>query len=250
MDKSNYNQNLYCKIICLVSSICIALGLIISGYYIGNGYAAARKIKYVTVKGLSEREVQADTSILSLSFSATSEDLMVAQTKIEKDTKKIIDFLISNGFTNDEIEIGQTTVIDKAAQQYTDAAVTTNRFIISSTVTLYSKKVELTKETSYKTGELIRNGVILGNANYNYQGPKFILTNIHSIKKDMLAEATQNAKVAAQEFAKNSESTVGNIKEASQGILVIHDKNSEFNVDQDINKVVRIVSTITYFLED
>ena len=60
----------------------------------------------------------------------------------------------------------------------------------------------------------------------------------------MIAEATKNAREAADRFAADSHSEVGKIKTASQG---------QFSIDDTSNpsvKKVRVVSTIVYYLED
>ena len=67
----------------------------------------------------------------------------------------------------------------------------------------------------------------------------------------MLADATQNAKKAAEEFAKNSHSKVGKIRHANQGVFSIlpREQTSSSYEAQQINKTVRVVSTVEYWLD-
>ena len=62
----------------------------------------------------------------------------------------------------------------------------------------------------------------------------------------MIAEATKNAREAANKFAEDSESKLGKIKSAYQGQFSIEDRD---NYTPYI-KTVRVVTTLTYFLED
>ncbi len=66
----------------------------------------------------------------------------------------------------------------------------------------------------------------------------------------MLAEATKEAKEAAQEFATNSGSSVGKMRRANQGVFQILPGNRT-QEDQVFfpEKIVRIVSKVDYFLE-
>ena len=67
----------------------------------------------------------------------------------------------------------------------------------------------------------------------------------------MLEAATKNAREAALEFAKSSHSKVGKIHQANQGVFNIlpRDDTAMAVESQQINKKVRVVSTIEYFLE-
>ena len=67
----------------------------------------------------------------------------------------------------------------------------------------------------------------------------------------MLEEATKNARDAALEFAKSSHSKVGKIHQANQGVFSILPRDDTANAiaSQQINKKVRVVSTVEYFLE-
>ena len=66
----------------------------------------------------------------------------------------------------------------------------------------------------------------------------------------MLADATKNAKEAALQFAKSSDSKVGKIKHANQGVFSIlpSEQTASATETTQIDKKVRVVSTIEYWL--
>jgi uncharacterized protein len=68
---------------------------------------------------------------------------------------------------------------------------------------------------------------------------------LNEIKPEMIEAANLNARKAAEQFANDSHSKLGTIKTASQGLFTIEDANS--NTPQI--KVVRVVTTIQYYLE-
>ena len=68
--------------------------------------------------------------------------------------------------------------------------------------------------------------------------------------RDMLREAAKNARIAASEFASNAEVKVGGIRTARQGGFIIRDAGSESMDSYKIEKDVRVVTTITFFLTD
>jgi len=66
----------------------------------------------------------------------------------------------------------------------------------------------------------------------------------------MLSEATKNARIAANEFAKNAGVKVGGIRDARQGSFYIRDVGEEYEDTKKIEKTVRVVTTITFYLTD
>ena len=61
----------------------------------------------------------------------------------------------------------------------------------------------------------------------------------------MIEEATRNAREAAEKFAKDSDSKLGKIKTAQQGLFTIEDRDSY----TPYIKKVRVVTTVDFFLE-
>lgn len=66
----------------------------------------------------------------------------------------------------------------------------------------------------------------------------------------MIAAATANARAAAEQFAHDSRSTLGGIRQASQGVFVILPRDQAPGVSEEsqMHKAVRVVSTVQYFL--
>jgi hypothetical protein len=92
---------------------------------------------------------------------------------------------------------------------------------------------------------LIGQGIVLSQTNY-WQQAEYLYTSLNDIKPVMIEEATKNARQAAGKFAVDSDSKVGKIKKASQGLFTI--------TNRDMNsphiKKVRVVSTIEFYLDD
>jgi hypothetical protein len=69
---------------------------------------------------------------------------------------------------------------------------------------------------------------------------------LNEIKPEMVEEATRNAREVAQKFAADSDSKLGKIRRASQGQFSI----SARDANNPHIKIVRVVSTIEYYLSD
>ena len=227
----------------------IALGLLFVGFFPGYYYYHS-KFNYnaVTVKGLAETDVEADLAIWEIKFVATGNDMVKTKTNLEKQTEAILTFLHDNNFNDDEIEMGGTDTNDLMANPYRGNEAITSRFILTRTITVRSNQVNNVADTYTRAGDLINSGVVFEN---QYGSPvSYIFTRLNDIKPQMLEMATKNAHTSALEFAKSSDSKVGKIHTANQGVFSILPRdNANATESQQINKKVRVVVTIEYFLE-
>jgi len=68
----------------------------------------------------------------------------------------------------------------------------------------------------------------------------------------MIAEATAQARRAAEQFAQDSGSRIGKIRRANQGVFVIlaRDRAPGISEESQLHKTVRVVSTVEYYLKD
>ena len=230
----------------LVLGIALVIGMIGGGYMIGRGLFAARAAdRYVTVKGLAEREVKANLAMWPIVFNATGNDLAGVQASLDASAKKIAAFLQARGFPATDYTVSSPRVTDREAQEgraRSDRPI--DRYVAEQTVTLRSPRVEAVKAAIQRSGDLIREGVALVRS-YEYN-TTFLYTALDAIKPAMIAEATRDARKAAEQFAHDSNSRVGGIRNAQQGYFDIQDRDAfspEF-------KKVRVVTTIQYFLAE
>jgi hypothetical protein len=230
----------------LVLGIALVIGMVGGGYMIGRGLFAARAAdRYVTVKGLAEREVKANLAMWPIVFNATGNDLASVQASLDASAKKIAAFLQARGFPATDYTVSSPRVTDREAQEgRARADRPIDRYVAEQTVTLRSPRVEAVKGAIQRSGDLIREGVALVRS-YEYN-TTFLYTALDAIKPAMIAEATKDARKAAEQFARDSNSRVGGIRNAQQGYFDIQDRDAfspEF-------KKVRVVTTIQYFLAE
>lgn len=223
----------------------IFLGLAVLGYLVSTSVIKYKEFdRTVVVKGLSEKEVEADIVLWPIRFSVIDSNLDELNKKVEKDTNEILNFLETNGINKDEITINSPAIIDKMANEYSNQAVQV-RYLANRTINIYSTNIKKVREITGKLFELSKKGILFKIDDYDYK-IEYIYTKLNDIKPMMIEETTNNARSVASKFAKDSNSKLGKIKKASQGQFVItsRDKNTEYI------KNVRIVSTVEYYLSD
>ena len=235
-----------------LSAAVLAVGLALGGWFVGHGFARGRTAsRYVEVKGLAERQVAADLALWPLRFVSTGDDLAVAQAEITKDTRAVYSFLVRHGIDTAAVQLLALEVSDAEANRFQSERGGT-RFVIQQTVMVRSDKPQVVLAASQRVSELVTAGVILSSSGeYGVGGPTFVFTKLNQLKPAMVAEATANASAAAQQFAADSRTTLGDIRYANQGIFVIlpRDQAPGVNEGGQLQKIVRVVSTVQYLLE-
>ena len=230
----------------------LSIGLILSGTILGSGFRASRTAdRFVTVKGVSERGVEADLALWPLQIVAADNDLGVAQSRMNRMVEDTRSFLSERGVSEDQITIQSFRVRDAQAERY-GGAPPPNRFIITQTLMVRSEEPRVLASAAQEVGELVQAGVVLTSGQeYGPGGPTFIFTRLNDLKPEMLAEATSRAREAAEEFAQASGSEVGKIRRANQGVFQIlpRDRAPGQQEQHQLFKTIRVVSTLEYLLE-
>lgn len=236
----------------LMIAIVLAGGFALGGYFIGNGVYQSMAKRTVTVKGLAEKDVVADMAIWNIKISRVGGDLTALQSGVDSDLNKIKSFLKNAGFSTEEIQNLRIQVRDKFAG-YSDAELKSQknegRYVIETGVMVRSNNVNLIDSVSRRLGELVRQGITITE---DYSGPIYIFNGLNDIKISMIEQATKNATDAGRQFAKDANARLGKIQSANQGIFSIESRDPtdqwSNNEKQSINKKVRVVSTITFYL--
>jgi hypothetical protein len=236
-------------------AIVIGVGLVLSGLLIGNGFARGRgSERYVSVKGVAEQEVRADLAIWPIRVVGVGNDLSAANAKVVVSISGVKKFLARHDLDTSQVQLTAFTVSDAEAAEY-GGNKRSYRFLIRQTLLVRSNQPDRVLAASQQVGELAAIGVAISSGTSEYgpgaDGPSFVFTGLNQLKPRMIAEATARAREAGEQFAKDSHSTLGDIRQANQGIFEIlpRDQAPGLSEGSQIQKVVRVVSTIDYFLK-
>lgn len=228
-----------------VLGVCLIIGLSALGFLVQQMAVKFKEYeRVVTVKGLSEREVIADTVIWPIQFTVADNQLSSLFTTIDQQTQLITQFLVEKGISPNAMSLSSPAVTDKKAQQYGEDR-SEFRYFATQTLTVYSKQVEQVRSIISEIGQLGKQGVVLNQDPYNNR-VEFSFTGLNDIKPDMIEEATKQAREVALKFAKDSQSSLGKIKTASQGQFTITDRDN----NTPYIKNIRVVTTVEYYLSD
>lgn len=226
-------------------AVVLAVSIVVLGLCIKWGINDfANKDRKVTVKGLAEKEVEADKVTWPIMTKELGNDLPQLYTSINSTTAKVVAFLKQKGIKESEISVNAPVVVDLNANEYI-VNQRSYRYNITSTVTVTSNNVKLVRSIIAQQGELLKQGVAVVDGGYG-TGPSYEYVSFTEMKPAMMEEAISNAEKTAEQFAKNSKSKLNKIMSADQGQFSIENRDE----NTPYIKKVRVVTTVTYSLKD
>lgn len=225
----------------IAAAAVIAVGLGALGLFIKAGMDNfSFRDRVVTVRGLAEKEVEANLVIWPISYTLVGNDLQTLYNQVSHYNDVITRFLTGNDISTEEISVNPPDIYNSDGNRYGGSAPA-YKYTVNGNITVSTSKIAKVRELLNRQAELLKEGIAFSNSYISYQ-----FTELNSVKPEMIAEATRNAREAADRFAADSDSKVGKIKTATQGQFSIDDRDS----NTPYIKKVRVVSTIVYYLED
>jgi uncharacterized protein len=236
----------------LLSAVAIfAIGLTTSGYALGDGLRRSKMAEHriVSVRGVSECNVTADLATWTVDFSHQGTDFGSIQQSVDAQARAVRSFFQRAGFRPDEISDSDVSVTREQPRDKEGQPVGPLRLTVKRSIQLRTGNVMRLRAAYSAQSELLREGVEVSATNASYT-----FTRLNALKPQMIAEATQNARRSAEEFARDSGTSVGRIKTASQGYFSVGPRDGDECEDCNANgrsspfQKVRVVTSVDYEL--
>lgn len=248
------------KISALLLAAGIAIGLVAGSTILGRSIENAKSSdRFVTVRGLAEKDVTADLAIWPIKVRGVGNNLNEVNRAADEARGKVLEFLSRNGIQSDAVASQNVRVQDRQSTDYVQANNAAMRYVVEYTILVRSGDVASVQKVSRMTDQLVAAGIVLSSqGNWDGNSPQYLFTQLNAVKPAMMADATKAAREAARQFAADSGSAVGSIRRASQGLFTIAERdqatgggenNGGHNWASSPDKKVRVVVTVDYFLD-
>lgn len=217
----------------------IVLAALVLGFFmVGTVKTLKSYDDTVKVRGLCEKEVPADRVVLRIGYGDQDNELSDLRSRMDRSDETVIALLKNSGFTDEEIKYTSARFNDRYDSYY--GSNIRFRYSANQTINVFTSKMDIVGELQKRIdAELLKHNIISNTyASYEYNG-------LNDIKPSMIAESLENARAAADEFAKNSHSKIGKMRTASQGYFEVEDLDE--NTPQV--KKVRVVTSVEYYLK-
>lgn len=231
-------------------SVVLGVSLIIAASLLRDGLKELRTgDRYVTVKGVAEKEVTADLALWPIRFAASGDTLEAAREQARSSRDGVMAFLSLQAISEDAVELQRLDVVDTQANPYQQENGA-RKVIINQVLMVRTEEVDKVRQAAQNVSDLVDSGVILS-SDYGPTGPTYLFTGLNRIKPEMISEATAAARESAHQFARDAEAELGGLRRANQGVFQIlaRDQAPGVTAEQQPFKTVRVVSTFDYYLE-
>jgi hypothetical protein len=174
---------------------------------------------------LGESNFTSDLVVWEGNFNRESTDLKTAYASLEKDRNAVTEYLKSKGIPEAQLIFNAVNTNPLYQQNYSNdgrfLGQTFQGYQLNQSLVIESKEVEKVEKISREITELLNQGI----AFYSQQ-PRYYYTGLESLKLEMIAKATEDARIRAERIAENSDSDLGDLINANMGIFQITGQNS------------------------
>ncbi len=209
-----------------LSAILFAIAIIIASFVLGNAVINRNRPQgTIVVTGLGESNFTSDLVVWEGNFNRESTDLKTAYASLEKDRNAVTEYLKSKGIPQEQLIFNAVNTNPLYQQNYSNdgrfLGQTFQGYQLNQSLVIESKEVEKVEKISREITELLNQGI----AFYSQQ-PRYYYTGLESLKLEMIAKATEDARIRAERIAENSDSDLGDLINANMGIFQITGQNS------------------------
>ena len=209
-----------------ITAIIFSVAIVLAAIVLGNAVINRNKPQgTINVTGLGESNFASDLIVWEGNFSRESSEIQTAYSNLEKDRKAITSYLESKGIPASQIIFNAVITNPQYRQNYSnDGRYLGQTFIgyqLNQSIKIESKEVEKVEKISREVTELLNQGIA-----FYSQEPRYYYTELESLKLEMIAKATEDARIRAEKIAENSGSKLDDLISANMGVFQITGQNS------------------------
>lgn len=227
----------------IIAAAIMAFGLIAMSFVVKKGMDNRTfNGRTISVRGVATRVVQADYATGYFNLNADGATPLEAKTMVKTYCDSIVSFAKSCGIPATAIKVEPAEV--EIQHTWNDGRIVSTYYTASTQVKFYVKDGDVLKlcDLDSRHDQLIDMGVMVQYSNFTYSFSDNALTEI---KPEMITTATENARIAAEQLAKDNNCHVGDIVSAQQGYFEVEGIEGR----PDYEKMVRVVNYAEFYLE-
>ncbi len=225
----------------------LSLGAVTTAGMVTRTWKENRELNQtLAVTGSAKRTIKADLGILTGGLAVQGLSQQEANTELASQAKRLMAAFDKSGFASNKVErfpVSLDAVYELNAEGNSTGVIrawnANQRFEARST------DVDAIKKLSLSIGEVVNDGL-----SFQVNQPQYLFTKLADVRIDMQEAATKDAKTRAERIVKATGQELGNLRDASMGVIQVTAKDpTEYedsgtldttSIDKDIVAVVRL----------
>ncbi len=208
------------------SAIIFAISIVLAAYFLGNAYKErANPPQIISVTGLGNENFTSDLIVWEGFFTAFNIDLKAAFEQVNRDKEIVRTYLESKGIAPENIIFNSVQTLEQRDNKYDNGNYIGSIFrgySLTQSVNIESTDVALIEKVAREITELLNKGV-----QFTSSPPRYYYTQLADLKVKMIAQATEDARLRAENIADNAGGTLGDLISAQMGVFQITGQNSD-----------------------
>lgn len=208
------------------SAIIFGISIVLAAYFLGNAYKQrANPPQVISVTGLGNENFTSDLIVWEGFFTAFNIELKTAFEQVNRDKEIVRNYLVSKGIPSENIIFNSVQTLEQRDNKYDNGNYIGSIFrgySLTQSVNIESKDVSLIEQVAREITELLNKGV-----QFTSSPPRYYYTKLADLKVKMIAQATEDARLRAENIADNAGGTLGDLISAQMGVFQITGQNSD-----------------------
>jgi uncharacterized protein len=177
----------------------------------------------ITVTGSATRRIRSDLIVWRAHLRAQNADLTAAYKKLAADVPVVVAFIQARGLTDREITVSAASITE--VHPRTNEGVIQEELIAAyhaeQEIAIESSDIAKVEQLSREATQLLDRGVYIQSA-----APLYVYTKLAPLKIQMLADASKDARLRAEQIASNAGTHLGQLITARMGVMQVNPKFS------------------------
>jgi len=203
----------------IILGVCIAAATIAGSVILSDGFLRVMKLwqHTITVKGSAQEIIKSDFIVWDSTFTERGKTLQTAYKALKGDLEKVLAYMASKQVDKNDMRINQinTTRVYQKDKDDQDTNIV-DSYVLSQSIEIRSKDIDKIDNLSHQSTELIDQGI-----NFESANPSYFYNEINALKVELLAKATQNAKLRAESIVGSVGNKILALQSVKMGVFQI-----------------------------
>ena len=245
VDQGSHRLALFGVARSLVIGVAIAATAAILSAGLVESFRIRHQEKRITVTGSATRRIRSDLIVWRATVRSQNPQLTEAYKKLAADVPTLVEFIKARGMTEQQVTVSAASIteVHPRTQEGIEQEALIAAYVAHQDVEVESADIAKVEQISREVTQLLDRGVYVQSS-----PPLYVYTKLAPLKIQMLAEASKDARLRAEQIVVNTNSALGKLITGRMGVMQVNQKfatdvsaegnNDKSTLEKDVMAVV------------